>query len=82
VENDRPYLVVASPVSANVYVNGVLVGTTNERVPVPCGWKNVRLAEQAMPAAGQSFPLWLTEGKPVMIACTGVTTTAITPASQ
>ena len=78
LESDRGYVVVTTADPARVYFNGVLVGDANRTLEVACGWRNMRLAKPAMPGPGQSFPIWLGEGRPVLIACQGTTTLDMT----
>jgi hypothetical protein len=64
------YLTVQSSASADVVVQGVASGRTNERLLVRCGPRNVRLRE------GTS---WLTDGEHVQITCMQHTVVAFEP---
>ena len=51
------------------------VGYINPKGVVDFG---VRIAKMVMPAPGESFPIWATDGIPVLIACQGTTTLDLT----
>src|SRR5262249_48592117 len=61
------YLVVHSPVSATVYVNGRKVGPTNEATRALCGKRFVRLGTPNEPGP----PYWVAPGQTVVIPCRG-----------
>ena len=66
------YLIVRSPVQAEVVVQGRGRGPTNQKLKTHCRQKNVRLRDSASGA-------WLTAGEPVRIKCMGTTTVVIKP---
>ena len=68
----QAYLVVHSSASADVVVQGVQVGRTNEPLLVRCGPKNVRLRTTAA---------WITDGQHVHIDCMQLTQVDISPAT-
>ncbi len=59
------YLTVKGPAEADVYINGMRKGPTNQPIVVPCGRWFLRLAP---PNPGR-FPAWLGKGETVLIAC-------------
>jgi hypothetical protein len=71
----RGYLEIDSAKPASVYVGGVFVGVTGQKIPMDCGVpKYVRLGTP--PPEGASKPTslaWLSEGKSVSVACRSVT---------
>jgi len=67
----QAYLTVSSTVDAEVVVQGVGVGRTNEKLLVRCGQKNVRLRETA--------GVWLTAGTALRITCMQHITATIKP---
>jgi len=67
----RGYLTVRSSKKADVYVQGKMVGQTNDKLTVRCGPRNVRIAD-----AG---PKWLSAGRHVQIKCMAATTVSIDP---
>ncbi len=60
------YLTVSSSSDAEVLVQGVLAGRTNERLLVRCGSRNVRLRK--------SDGTWLTKGEALKVPCMKATT--------
>ena len=70
------YIIVKSTDGLDVYAKGKLVGKTNARVPVHCGFQFVRLGR----AAGAQVE-WVSEGKTTNVACQDVTTVEI-PATR
>ncbi|MFW5738859.1 MAG: hypothetical protein ACOC1F_00690 [Myxococcota bacterium] len=66
------YLIVCAPESLDVYVSGIRVGKTNEKLVARCHLKYVRLAEG-------DPPTWRSEGRTVDIACRDVTRIDIEP---
>ena len=59
------YLTVKGPSEADVYLNGMRKGPTNQPIVVPCGRWFLRLAP---PNPGR-FPSWLGKGETVLITC-------------
>jgi hypothetical protein len=66
------FLVVRSTADADVYVQGVRLGTTNQKLEARCWTRNVRLREKNDGA-------WLTPGAPVTITCMDTTTVRMDP---
>ncbi|MBW2458602.1 MAG: hypothetical protein JRI68_29150 [Deltaproteobacteria bacterium] len=66
------YLTVRSRVAADVYVQGIHVGTTNRKLKSRCRQRFIRLRDSA---SGK----WLTKGDPVRILCMSSTTVTIDP---
>jgi len=66
------YLTVKSSVDANVYVQGVLVGRTNQRTLSRCRWRNVRLG-------AEPGPFWLSAMKVEYLPCLGSHETTLEP---
>jgi len=62
-------LIVRSPPEGTVYVSGVPLGETNERLELACGrQKFVRVGTRPGPG-GLVNTTWLTPGQSVMIRC-------------
>jgi hypothetical protein len=59
------YLYVASPLSTNVYLYGILAGTTNQRIATKCGPRFIRL--------GTELGKWQTEGLVQIVKCGALT---------
>jgi len=59
------YLYVASPLSTNVYLYGILAGTTNQRIVTKCGPRFIRL--------GTELGKWQTEGLVQIVKCGALT---------
>lgn len=59
------YLTVKGPAEADVYINGMRKGPTNQPLVVPCGRWFLRLAP---PNPGR-FPSWLGKGETVLVPC-------------
>ena len=66
------YLTVQSRVTADVYVQGIVVGPTNRKNKSRCQQRFIRLRDSA---SGK----WLTSGEAVRIACMSATTVTIDP---
>ena len=66
------YLTVRSRIAADVYVQGIRVGSTNRKLKSRCRQRFIRLRD---PASGQ----WLTDGDAVRILCMSSTTVTIEP---
>jgi serine/threonine-protein kinase len=71
------YVTVFSEVSANVYVNGILVGSVNQPARAVCGRRFVRLGTQQ---DGDRFPSWVAPGQSVAIPCQSSTSVTMSPA--
>jgi hypothetical protein len=74
----RGYLIVESAKLASVYVGGVFMGVTGQKIEMECGAKYVRLGTP--PPEGSSKPtslVWSSEGKSVGVACRALTKTTI-----
>jgi hypothetical protein len=56
---------VASPLSTNVYLYGILAGTTNQRIVSKCGPRFIRL--------GTELGKWQTEGLVQIVKCGALT---------
>jgi hypothetical protein len=59
------YLMVKGQTGADVYLNGMRKGPTNEPLLVPCGRFFMRIAP---PSQGR-YPVWLSKGETVFVAC-------------
>jgi DNA-binding response OmpR family regulator len=59
------YLYVASPLATNVYLYGILAGTTNQRITTKCGPRFIRL--------GTELGKWQTEGLVQIVKCGALT---------
>jgi hypothetical protein len=59
------YLYIASPLSTNVYVYGILAGTTNQRITSKCGPRFIRL--------GSAPGIWQGEGQVQIVKCGALT---------
>src|SRR5262249_40638844 len=59
------YLYVASSLSTNVYLYGILAGTTNQRIITKCGPRFIRL--------GRELGKWQTEGLVQIVKCGALT---------
>ncbi len=59
------YLMVKGPIEAQVYLNGMRKGPTNDPLLVPCGRFFMRLA---LPVE-RGFPTWMSRGETVFVAC-------------
>ncbi len=59
------YLYVASPLSTNVYLYGILAGTTNQPIATKCGPRFIRL--------GTELGKWQTEGLVQIVKCGALT---------
>jgi hypothetical protein len=70
--SNKGYLIVRSPVSAEVVVQGVSRGMTNEKLISSCYTRNVRLRDPDSKA-------WVTKGQAVKVTCMGTTTVTIVP---
>jgi hypothetical protein len=68
---------VFSSVSANVYVNGILVGTVNQPARAVCGRRFVRIGTQP---DGDRFPSWVAPGRSIAIPCQSATSLTMDPA--
>ena len=66
------FLIVRSPVKAEVLVQGVVRGFTNHKIISSCYTRNVRLRDV-------DSGLWLSPGQPVQITCMATTTIEIVP---
>jgi hypothetical protein len=64
------HLVVRSSVDANVYVQGVVVGRTNQRTIARCRWRNVRLGVEP-------GPFWISKLQTEHLPCEGSHTVTI-----
>jgi DNA-binding response OmpR family regulator len=59
------YLYVASPLATNVYIYGILAGTTNQRITSKCGPRFIRL--------GSAPGIWQGEGQVHIVKCGALT---------
>src|SRR5262249_24059389 len=74
---DRGVLIMASRTDANVFVNGKLMGVTNDRIETTCGIRFVRLAKRD--GSDPRVPSWIMAGQSIQIACQAVTTARMDP---
>jgi hypothetical protein len=65
------FLYVASPLATNVYVYGLLAGTTNQRITTNCGPRFLRLG--TVPGA------WQGEGVVRIVKCGALTRVEMAP---
>ena len=70
--SNQAYLIVRSPIAAEVVVQGVSRGMTNEKVVSSCYTRNVRLRDP-------DTKVWLSAGQAVIIPCMETTTVTIAP---
>ena len=56
---------MASPLTTNVYLYGILAGTTNQRIITKCGPRFIRL--------GTELGKWQTEGLVQIVKCGALT---------
>jgi hypothetical protein len=66
------YLIVRSPVEAEVFVQGIHLGSTNQKLLTRCRQRNVRLRDSATAR-------WITKGQTVRIACRATTKVVVHP---
>ncbi len=67
---NKGYLIVTSAKPAGVFLTGVFVGLTGEKIEVECGAKFLRLG--VAPADGAARPAevtWISEGKSAAVGC-------------
>ncbi|MCU0693536.1 MAG: protein kinase, partial [Polyangiaceae bacterium] len=65
---DQAVLIVRGPPSGYVYVQGTLLGTTDEPILTECGAKFIRVGTEAGPQGIVSVR-WLAPGQPVSLRC-------------
>jgi len=74
LEHTRGYLIVTSSrTDVSVYLHGRLSGKVGHPIETLCGIRFVRLGSEASP------PTWAGEGRPVGVACQGVTRVHLEP---
>jgi hypothetical protein len=66
------YLIVRSPLDAEVFVQGISLGRTNTKLLSRCQQRNVRLRDTASAR-------WATKGQSVRITCMATTTVTVHP---
>lgn len=63
----------------DVYVQGVRAGQSGAYLELNCGMRYLRLAKPGSPPPGDSFPMWVGEGKAVLVPCGGVHRVSLNP---
>ena len=71
LQKGQGFLFVASPFSTNVYVYGLLAGTTNQRLTTKCGPRFLRL--------GTAPGAWQSEGVVQIVKCGALTRVEMGP---
>ncbi len=65
------FLYVVSPLATNVYIYGLLAGTTNQRIATKCGPRFIRL--------GTKLGSWQGEGEAHVVKCGALTRVEMAP---